>query len=223
MAAELPLPRRDAMMSWGKRWVYIVWGTRAGKVRSRESRQVRGRDGAIHDEGNSAAEEERGEEIAVTPKAPSAQVGARADTTCWRAPSSSLVTPEGARGGKRGWRRSDNSQWEKEVRAEEDVAPMILMGRFRRSWVHRFVRRVREGRCSGSSAEAPARIRLAKSSARSCYGWGAMKSVRGRRSTGPRVHLLVAPWGVHTAAGPDRQPESAVSRATVRARPTSPD
>jgi hypothetical protein len=37
------LPHRDAMMSWGKRWVYIVRGTRTGKVRSRESRQVRGR------------------------------------------------------------------------------------------------------------------------------------------------------------------------------------
>jgi hypothetical protein len=49
---------------------------------------------------------------------------------------------------------------------------VILMGRFRRSWVRRFVRQVREGRCSGSSAEAPARIRLAKSSARSCYGLG---------------------------------------------------
>jgi hypothetical protein len=36
-------PRRDAMMSWGERWVYIVRGTRAGRIRSRESRQVRGR------------------------------------------------------------------------------------------------------------------------------------------------------------------------------------
>jgi hypothetical protein len=108
-------------------------------------------------------------------------------------------------------RGNTHSGRKKGVRAEEDAATVILMGRFRRSWVRNFVRRVREGRCHGSSAEAPARIWLAKSSA------------RGRRSTGPRVHLLVAPWGVLTAAGPDRQHESAVSWATARAHPTSPD
>jgi hypothetical protein len=74
----------------------------------------------------------------------------------------------------------------------------------------------------GRTVEAPTRIWLAKSSARSCYGWGAMKSARGRRSTGFRVHLLVAPlWGtdiprVHWKdKRPHERPEGPIIRKVI--------